>query len=43
MKLDIIVEPSFITLGPFHMAIGINDRAWIYEIHEDGMKMVWYM
>lgn len=40
VKLDIIVEPSFITLGPFHMAVGINDRAWIYEIQEDGMVHV---
>lgn len=40
VKLDIIVEPSFISLGPFHMAVGINDRAWIYEIREDGMVHV---
>lgn len=37
MKLDIAVEPSFIALGPFHIAVGINDRAWIYEIRENGM------
>ena len=36
VKLDIVVEPSFIALGPFHMAVGINDRAWIYEIREHG-------
>ena len=34
-----MVEPSFIALGPFHMAVGINDRAWIYEIQENGKYM----
>ena len=36
VKLDIVVEPSFVALGPFHIAVGINDRAWIYEIREHG-------
>ena len=39
VKLDIAVEPSFIALGPFHIAVGINDRAWIYEIRENGMNV----
>ena len=43
VKLDIVVEPSFIALGPFHMAVGINDRAWIYEIREHGNTMYMYM
>ena len=37
MKLDVVVEPSFISLGPFHMAVGINDRSWIYEIRDHGI------
>ena len=40
MKLDIVVEPTFIALGPFHMAVGINDRAWIYNIQEHGENCV---
>ena len=43
VKLDIVMEPSFIALGPFHMAVGINDRAWIYEIREHGNTMYMYM
>ena len=38
VKLDVVVEPSFVALGPFHMAVGINDRAWIYEIRDHGMS-----
>ena len=38
MKLDIAVEPSFVALGPFHVAVGINDRAWIYEIRDHGTR-----
>ena len=37
MKLDLLVEPSVIGLGPFHIAVGINDRVWIHEIGETGM------
>ena len=34
--MDVVVEPSFVALGPFHMAVGINDRCWIYEIRDHG-------
>ena len=37
MKLEVTVEPSFVALGPFHIAVGMNDRAWIYEIGEQGL------
>jgi len=40
VKLDIVVEPTFIALGPFHIAGGINDRAWIYNIQEHGENCV---
>ena len=36
LNLDLTVEPSFIALGPFHIAVGMNDRAWIHEIGEQG-------
>lgn len=39
VKLDTVVEPSFVTLGPFHMAVGINDRTWIYDIREHGISV----
>ena len=38
--MDVVVEPSFLALGPFHMAVGINDRAWIYETREQGIVCV---
>ena len=37
LKLDLSVEPTFIGLGPFHIAVGMNDRVWIHEIGEAGM------
>lgn len=35
--MDVSIEPTFITLGPFHVAVGTNDRVWIHEIGEAGM------
>ena len=34
MKLDLSIEPTFITLGPFHIAVSANDKVWIHEIGE---------
>lgn len=39
MKLEVSVEPNFISLGPFHIAIGMNDRVWIHDIGEQGMHI----
>ena len=36
LKLEVSVEPNFISLGPFHIAVGMNDRVWIHEIGEQG-------
>lgn len=33
-KLKIDIEPKFISLGPFHLAIGMNNRAWFYNISD---------
>ncbi|VDN42489.1 unnamed protein product [Gongylonema pulchrum] len=39
--LEIELEPSVIGLGPKHVAIAMNNRAWFYEITEKtGAKMV---
>ena len=40
MKLEVSVEPNFISLGPFHIAIGMNDRVWIHEIGEQGLEFI---
>ncbi|GIY23360.1 WD repeat-containing protein 19 [Caerostris extrusa] len=29
-KLKIDVEPKFIALGPYHLAVGMNNRAWFF-------------
>ena len=39
MKLDLSIEPTLITLGPFHVAVGTNDRVWIHEIGGAGMHI----
>lgn len=32
MKFEVQCEPSFLALGPYHFAVGMNNRAWIYAI-----------
>lgn len=34
METDI--EPSFLCIGPFHLAVGMNNRIWFYDL--DGVK-----
>lgn len=31
------VEPNFIAVGPFHVAVGMNNRAWFYAFGDNGM------
>ena len=28
------IEPSFIALGPYHLALGMNNRVWFYVLNE---------
>ena len=37
MAITIDVEPSFIGLGPYHLAVGMNNRAWFYLLGDQGM------
>ncbi|XP_030643578.1 WD repeat-containing protein 19 [Chanos chanos] len=32
------VEPNFIAVGPYHVAVGMNNRAWFYAIGENGVE-----
>ncbi|XP_064484193.1 WD repeat-containing protein 19-like [Ornithodoros turicata] len=32
MTLKVDVEPGFIALGPFHVVVGMNNRAWFYAL-----------
>ncbi|WKY01561.1 hypothetical protein Q1695_015513 [Nippostrongylus brasiliensis] len=34
--IDVVVEPSVIAVGPFHVAVATNNRVWIYDVHRAG-------
>lgn len=36
LKTSIPVEPSFVAVGPYHAAAGLNANAWFYAISDDG-------
>ena len=41
--IQVEVEPTFIAMGPYHVAVGMNNRAWFYALvdHEPGMCSLW--
>ncbi|XP_071786835.1 WD repeat-containing protein 19-like isoform X1 [Asterias amurensis] len=36
LQVNIEVEPTFVALGPYHLAVGMNNRAWFYMLGEKG-------
>ncbi|KAL5011631.1 hypothetical protein ScPMuIL_010182 [Solemya velum] len=40
MMVPIDVEPSFLGLGPYHFAAGMNNRAWFYLIGDTNVEQI---
>lgn len=32
VTIELDVEPTFIAVGPYHVAVGMNNRAWFYAL-----------
>ncbi len=39
VTINIDVEPSFLGIGPYHFAAGMNNRAWFYLLGDRGTNM----
>lgn len=33
VSVTIEIEPSFLGIGPYHLAVGMNNRIWYYKIN----------
>ena len=42
MSMSVDVEPSFLALGPCHLVVGMNNRAWFYGFNENGENYRYY-
>ncbi|XP_069058187.1 WD repeat-containing protein 19 isoform X2 [Pleurodeles waltl] len=38
ITVSVEVEPSFVAVGPFHLAVGMNNRAWFYALTDNGVE-----
>ncbi|XP_016278762.1 WD repeat-containing protein 19-like isoform X1 [Monodelphis domestica] len=38
VTVSVEVEPNFIAVGLFHLAVGMNNRAWFYALGDTGVK-----
>lgn len=38
IAIPIDVEPAFVACGPYHVAAGMNNRAWFYAVSETGHR-----
>ena len=36
MTISIEVEPAFLGIGPYHVGVGMNNRAWFYVLGDNG-------
>ncbi|XP_023685243.1 WD repeat-containing protein 19 isoform X1 [Paramormyrops kingsleyae] len=37
VAVSVEVEPNFIAVGPYHVAVGMNNRAWFYSLGDNGV------
>ncbi|KAK7098094.1 WD repeat-containing protein 19-like [Littorina saxatilis] len=40
MTIAVEVEPSFLAIGPYHVGVGMNNRAWFYILGDNGPEML---
>lgn len=40
MTVSVDVEPTFLGVGPYHLVVGMNNRAWIYSLGEDSAMLL---
>ncbi|KAJ8410983.1 hypothetical protein AAFF_G00180180 [Aldrovandia affinis] len=38
VPMEVEVEPNFIAVGPDHVAVGMNNRAWFYALGDSGVE-----
>ncbi|XP_018591517.1 WD repeat-containing protein 19 [Scleropages formosus] len=38
VAVSVEVEPNFIAVGPYHVAVGMNNRAWFYGLGDNGVE-----
>ncbi|BFZ14509.1 hypothetical protein BsWGS_17548 [Bradybaena similaris] len=40
ITIQVEVEPSFLAVGPYHMGVGMNNRAWFYQLADSGPELM---
>lgn len=40
VTVDLPLEPSFLALGPYHCAAGMNNRAWFFELGQNNPTLL---
>ncbi|XP_059172519.1 WD repeat-containing protein 19-like [Physella acuta] len=40
VSVQVEVEPSFVGVGPYHLGVGMNNRAWFYLFGETGLVLL---
>lgn len=39
VSLETDMEPSFLSIGPSHLAVGMNNRAWFYDLSDNNPEL----